>query len=139
MNLLHIPTTNLFRNHFIISIPTHTTSRQSVVSSGLNMYMHFDYSYTCYNPVHLISLTILTAVFDKQWSCSSFLPDMQASGNLTVKFYIAFTSASCNSPIPQICIECGNNGPAPVALLCIVAPGALRTYLLSGAESSFKR
>jgi hypothetical protein len=41
MNLLHIPTTNLFTNHFIISIPTHTTSKQSVVSSWLNVYMHF--------------------------------------------------------------------------------------------------
>jgi len=51
---------------------------------------------TC--PVHLIPLMLLTAIFNLQWSCSPFLPDTKASGNMVVKFCIAFTSGSCNSP-----------------------------------------
>jgi len=46
------------------------------------------------SPLHY-SLHYLT---NKQWICSSFLPDRKASGNMVVKFYIAFTFGSCNSP-----------------------------------------
>jgi len=66
MNLLHTPTTSLFKNHFIISIPTHTSSKHqwSPLDSKFKRILTIPRRVTC--PVHLIPLTLFKAISDEQ-------------------------------------------------------------------------